>query len=56
MKYKAKNCTGAAAQSEATWTGYEFLAWNNTDQFQEMVEGRLGSWTSQLPAQAFARY
>jgi hypothetical protein len=56
MKYKAKNCTGAAAQSEATWTGYEFLAWNNTDQYQEMVEGRLGSWTSQLPAQAFARY
>jgi hypothetical protein len=53
---QSKNYTGAAAQSEATWTGYEFLAWNNTDQYQEMVEGKLGSWTSQLPAQAFARY
>ena len=47
-------CPGAGAQSEASWTG--FMEWNKTDTYQGMVEGRLGSWNSQLPAQAFARY
>ena len=49
-------CPGAGAQSEASWTGFEFMEWNKTDTYQGMVEGRLGSWNSQLPAQAFARY
>jgi len=47
---------GATAQSSANWENYQYLAWNNTDLYQEMVEGSLGSWDVDLPVEALSRY
>jgi len=47
--------TGTTAQSEAAWDNFQFLDWNNTDLYEEMVEGSLGSWSIDLASQALSR-